>query len=200
MLLRNADSYFASLLGLGWNCQTPGIVCYDAETVSETDTADFRIGSHNLAELMGTLAPTEQAGFVSRRSSCPDTVGVVFGTGRTRPTIYNCCLSGEFVTGITVENTLISVTGTPTSKYAQLECTYTITNNTSSPIQIGEIGLVNTCSSIDPETQAPVYWTVLVERTLLGETLNIPAGGVGRIVYTTVMNHPVTASASSTAS
>ncbi len=196
MLLRNADAYFASLLGLGWSCQTPGIVCYDAQSISGTDAQSGSIAGNNMAQLMGRLAPTDTACYASARSNYPDTAGVVFGTGRVRPTMYNCCLSGEFITGISVENTAISITAEPTDMHAQLVCTYTITNNSANSIQIGEIGLVNSYSRTDPNTQEARYWSFLVERTLLNQPLTIPAGGVGRIVYTTVMNHPVTASAS----
>lgn len=111
--------------------------------------------------------------------------GVVFGSGSTPPTIDDYTLSGDVITGITVSYTTEnSVSDDYTS--ATYSKTYTITNNNSEAITIGEIALVGEeCWQSQYSSNTRYYHGfILYERTVLEEPIVIPAGGVGQVTYT----------------
>ena len=109
--------------------------------------------------------------------------GVILGTGNTPPTIDDCKLSGDLVTGyiysVTVTHNIDEYGVTSTALY-------TITNTSSKTITIGEIGLMAVLSSGGANAQSQA----LVERTVLEAPLTIEPEGVGQLTYTIRFNYP----------
>lgn len=109
--------------------------------------------------------------------------GVILGTGNTPPTIDDCKLSGDLITGyiysVTVAHDIDEYGATSTALY-------TITNTSSKTITIGEIGLMAVLSSGGANAQSQA----LVERTVLDVPLTIEPGGVGQLTYTIRFNYP----------
>lgn len=99
--------------------------------------------------------------------------GVLFGDGNTPGGLDDYKLSGNIVTSITA-----SVSRTNNEHNAtEIPFIYTITNNSSNTITIGEVA-VN-------------YSGYIIERTALDTPLVIEAGGIGQLTYTIRMNYPV---------
>ena len=105
--------------------------------------------------------------------------GVVFGTGTTPPTLDDITMSGDLVTGISCS---IGTSYEWQDDGVVYVGNYTITNNNSTDITIGEVCLF-ACNDI-------YYEVVLMERTVLDTPITIPAGGFGQVEYTIRMNFP----------
>lgn len=110
--------------------------------------------------------------------------GVVLGTGTTQPTYEDYKLSGNLVSGYNYTKT---VTIANEENRASITAAYTITNTTSSPFTIGEIGLV---ADILTGGNNSSQYKCLLERTVLDSPVTIPAGGVGQITYTITIEYP----------
>lgn len=108
--------------------------------------------------------------------------GVVFGTGNTAPALGDYCLSGDFIKGFAASYTIEQ---TDADDGYTMSVVYTITNNNSEAITIGEVGIVEYAHNGNN-----VNGYVLTERTALDTPVTIPAGGVGQITYTVRMNYP----------
>ena len=109
--------------------------------------------------------------------------GVVLGTGNTPPTLDDCKLSGDLVTGyiysVAVEHKIDEHGATSTALY-------TITNTSNKTITIGEIGLICVLNTSGSNAQT----LALLERTVLEAPLIIEPEGVGQLTYTIRFNHP----------
>lgn len=117
------------------------------------------------------------------------TIGQVFGTGTTPPTVDDYCVSGSEITNLTFTKTVTYGAGTVT-------CTYVITNGNSDPVTIGEVALFTPGSFTlyynysSGSNKTTFYKTVMLERTVLDTPVTIPAGGIGQVTYTIRMNYP----------
>ena len=101
--------------------------------------------------------------------------GVSFGTGTAAGTEDDYTITQKVMnsgTGLAVTMNVVQDGSTYTG-------TYTITNSGSAAVTIAEVGLFGTC----PYASSSSY-LYLIDRTLLEEPLTIPAGGVGKVVYT----------------
>lgn len=132
----------------------------------------------------GRDTETKQCPSIYRmRTSYSSSSGVILGTGNTPPTIDDCKLSGDLVTGyiysVTVTHNIDEYGVTSTALY-------TITNTSSKTITIGEIGLMAVLSSGGANAQSQA----LLERTVLDVPLTIEPEGVGQLTYTIRFNHP----------
>ena len=132
----------------------------------------------------GRDTETKQCPSIYRmRTSYSSSSGVILGTGNTPPTIDDCKLSGDLVTGyiysVTVTHNIDEYGVTSTALY-------TITNTSSKTITIGEIGLMAVLSSGGANAQSQA----LVERTVLEAPLTIEPEGVGQLTYTIRFNYP----------
>lgn len=105
--------------------------------------------------------------------------GVAFGTGTTPPTLDDYCLSGDMIAGI-VASCVFQENSDDSG--CTLTMVYTIVNNNSSEITIGEVAAF--CGS-GGSTKG-----FMLERTMLDSPVTIPAGGVGQVTYTIRMNYP----------
>ena len=110
----------------------------------------------------------------------------VVGNGTVEATINDYCLSGDIITNIaSTVKTSCQADEEGLSKTA----IWTITNNNSEAITIGEIACVGGYkSSTSSNIQSPS--PMLIERTVLENPVTIPAGGVGQVTYTIRMNYP----------
>lgn len=114
--------------------------------------------------------------------------GVIFGDGTTPPTISDYCLSGNIISGITMSSTR---SATCTENAAETSVLYTITNNNTEAITIGEIGYIGYNQYYkDSTSTSSNSERLLLERTVLESPITIEAGGVGQITYTLRMNYP----------
>ena len=114
--------------------------------------------------------------------------GVVFGTGTGTPTVDDTTLFGSHITAITASNTTTAVSNSANSEKSTLTCVYTITNNTSSDITIGEVGLVAEVKG--KSSSKTFYGATLYEHSVLDTPITIPAGGVGQVTYAISMDYP----------
>lgn len=109
--------------------------------------------------------------------------GVILGTGTKPPSINDCKLSGDLVSGYIYSSTVQTIVddyGTTTTAL------YTITNTSDKTITIGEIGLMAVLNSGSANAQT----FALLERTALEVPLVIEPEGVGQLTYTIRFNHP----------
>lgn len=111
--------------------------------------------------------------------------GVIFGTGSKPASVEDIALSGEMVTTLSAS---AIVTKNVDDGGVTLEAVYTINNTGSSPITIGEIGLIAQASQGTNYTNG--YIKALLEHTVLETPVTIPAGGVGQVTYTIRMDYP----------
>lgn len=109
-------------------------------------------------------------------------IGVVFGTGNIAPALGDYCLSGDFIKGISAT---YAVKQTDADDGYTMSFVYTITNNNSEDITIGEVGVVEFAHDGNN-----INGYALTERTALESPVTIPAGGVGQVTYTIRMNYP----------
>ena len=101
--------------------------------------------------------------------------GVCFGTGTAAATEDDYTITQKVLnsgSGLAVTMNVVQDGSTYTG-------TYTIVNSSSAAVTIAEVALFGTC----PYSGSTAYH-YLVDRTLLEEPLTIPAGGVGKVVYT----------------
>lgn len=155
----------------------------DTYTGIDGVTTNF-IGGNDYYFQYGRDVESKQCPSIYRlRTSYSSSGGVILGTGNTPPTIDDCKLSGELVTGyifsVTVQTNIDNYGSTTTALY-------TITNTSSKTITICEIGLMAILSSSGSSAQAQA----LLERTVLDVPLTIEAGGVGQLTYSIRFNHP----------
>lgn len=108
--------------------------------------------------------------------------GVILGDGNTPVTFEDYCLSGNQITGFSYSQ---SITKELTDNgECRLNCLYTITNANSEAITVSEIGLIAGVSS------GSSTYALMVERTVLDESITIEAGGVGVINYMLTLKYP----------
>lgn len=101
--------------------------------------------------------------------------GVMFGTGTVEPTFEDYKFSGDVISNISIGKTEIEKT-TEKCSYA-----YTVTNNNTDAITIGEIGIgYRICSTAYGNGNG----FALHERTLLDEPVTIEPNGSAQITYT----------------
>lgn len=108
--------------------------------------------------------------------------GVVFGTGNIAPALGDYCLSGDLIKGFAAT---YAVEPTDADDGYTMSFVYTITNNNSEAITIGEVGVVEYAHNGNN-----VNGYALTERTALNSPVTIPPGGVGQVTYTIRMNYP----------
>ena len=112
--------------------------------------------------------------------------GVIFGNGTTPPTLADYCLSGNIISGITA--TVGSTDVAAIENGVTLTTVYTIINNNSTAITIGEIGLVG--KPYTNTTSTDEAYKALLERTVLETPVTIEPGTVGRVTYTITIQYP----------
>ena len=112
--------------------------------------------------------------------------GVIFGSGTTPPTLADYCLSGNVISGISVSVGTTEVTAITNG--VTLTTVYSITNNNSTAITIGEIGLVG--KPYAATTSTDEAYKALLERTVLDSPIIIESGDVGRVTYTITIQYP----------
>jgi hypothetical protein len=109
--------------------------------------------------------------------------GVVFGTGTTPATFDDYTLLGEVVKTVSFNTT---TTREVDDSGSTATAVYTIINNETTDVTIGEIGMF--CFYYTG--QASTGGQILLERTVLDEPVTIPANGVGQVTYTVRMDWP----------
>ena len=114
--------------------------------------------------------------------------GVVFGDGNTPPTLSDFCLDGNIVSRLAVSATRTAIC---TDEGVETSVLYTITNNNTKAVTIGEVGYVGYASYYkDGSSSSSSACNLLIERTALDTPLTIEPGGVGQLTYTIKFNYP----------
>ncbi len=103
---------------------------------------------------------------------------VVFGDGNAAPDYNDYCLSGNRVTGLGVTQ---NVTRTCENGQICQQAVYTITNNNSSSVTIGEIGVKVYITYVDGSSSG---MEMFIERTALEAPVVIDPSGTAQITYT----------------
>ncbi len=109
---------------------------------------------------------------------------ISFGDSNQPASYEDYCLAGTIVTGISVAENVVN---TCNDGQIRREVVYTITNNNSTSITIGEIGIQVNLNYASGNS----YSRMMVERTALESPLTIEPSGVGQITY--VLSAPVPA-------
>lgn len=112
--------------------------------------------------------------------------GVILGTGTTPVSFNDYKLSGDIISTF---NYSAQVSKGADESGMYITAVYTITNTSSSPITIGEIGIMNNTTSTSTSASDGKY-CILLERTVLETPVTIEAGGVGQVTYTIRMDYP----------
>lgn len=107
--------------------------------------------------------------------------GILLGKGTTKATIDDVRLDSQITTGLSV-----SVSTSVDDNYDRV-LSLLVTNNSSEPITIGEIGMQGWVYTGNNTTSSAYC---LVERTVLDNPVTIPAGGIGQVTYTIRFNYP----------
>lgn len=147
---------------------------------------DYSLMNNPLNELMATKANTADL----YEKSNNRTVGYVFGTGNAAPTVDDFKLSGEMIDSSKIAVTQLS-TFEREETAVKLTMEYTIANNDSKAITIGEVGLFDYFHyATGSGSSYQYYYPMLVERTALENPITIEAGGVGKVTYSIRINNP----------
>lgn len=104
---------------------------------------------------------------------------IIVGSDNTAETGESYCLKKEITSGINL-GLARSVVDNDDGSHSSIVIT-NITNTSSAPITVGEIGLRTSISQFN-------YYNFTFDRTPLGTPLTIQPGEVGRIVYTITMS------------
>lgn len=114
---------------------------------------------------------------------CYSDCGVAFGTGNAVPAYSDYKFSGNAIdlktAGLTVTT---NVTVTRDGDSAVSTAVYTIINNGTAAVTIGEIGIAIKVAGSANTQSGSGY--ALIEKTALDDPVTIPAGEVGKITYT----------------
>lgn len=108
--------------------------------------------------------------------------GVFLGSGTTPPTKDDYTWAGQLVTGY---DYTVAVSNGTDDEGVYTTAVYTITNNNTQPITIGEICLFGI-----PGGSSDSSYKCLYERTVLESPVTIEAGGVGQVTYTLRADFP----------
>lgn len=107
-----------------------------------------------------------------------NSIGVYFGTGNTAPTPDDYCFSGNALSsGLTAS---FAISGSSDSDGNAVTAVYTLVNNSSNDVTIGEIAMLAYNNNN--------YF--IIERTALEAPITIPANGVGQVTYTIRIPYP----------
>lgn len=156
-------------------------VLFTAPDGSEKEVWHYESYSKDYAVL--TLALTKITDLITSYGSY---AGVLLGDGNVPPTPSDYRLSGNIITGVVMS---ASTTATSTEDGVEKTVLYTVTNNNSKAITIGEIGYLVSVYGMT-KSGGTSACNVLVERTALDVPITIEPGGVGQITYTLRMNYP----------
>lgn len=148
-----------------------GVASDGSEYKLEYSTANNNLGSAMLYPLLST---------VNFRSLISN-YGTYFGTGNTAPALDDYNLSGSRLTDSSNIASSVSISSSADDDGITMTAVYTLTNNGTNDVTVGEIALFAFNAS---------YQYYLVERTVLDTPVIIPAGGVGQVTYTIRMNYP----------
>lgn len=107
--------------------------------------------------------------------------GVCFGTGTTAPTVDDYCLEKPITSGLTVTNPS-AVTYNRTDEYEEYTATFGVT--ATATVTITEIGL-----RFVPYTYSGDNAYAMIDRTVLENPIEIPAGESRQITYTIRFNY-----------
>lgn len=116
--------------------------------------------------------------------------GVLFGSGTTPPTIDDYSFSGNVVSGCTCSQTNTSEIADD-GKSSQWQTVFTITNNNTDAVTIGEVG-VFTEVYLRNSSAAYEHKAIMLDRTVLETPITIEPGGVGQVTATWRMEAPPT--------
>ncbi len=103
---------------------------------------------------------------------------VVFGDGTAAPDYNDYCLSGNQLTGLGVTQ---NVTRTCENGQVCQQAVYTVTNNNSTAVTIGEIGVKVYITYVGGSSTG---MEMFIERTALETPVRLEAGNTAQITYT----------------
>lgn len=159
---------------------------YKGTPISHGSGSNYRAIPLLNPDFSGSERYTPRLDVVQQGISSDYGCGVIFGTGTTPPTFNDYRLSGTIISGIT---TTVSTTNIAAIENGvTLTTVYTITNNNSTAITIGEIGLVG--KPYTNTTSTDEAYKALFERTVLDTPITIESGAVGRVTYTITIQYP----------
>ena len=108
--------------------------------------------------------------------------GIVFGDSDEPESEDDYYLKGSIINGLTASAAVEKVAGS-------VKKNFTLTNNTSSPVTIKEVGFYAQFYFTDMAGGGNAVY-IMVDRTVLDTPLTIPAGGIGQVEYTITFNYP----------
>lgn len=123
----------------------------------------------------------------ARLSTYIDIDSIVFGTGTTPPTVNDTTLSGDVITGINITCLTGSKKITANEKGVTVTNVYTIFNNNSNAITVGEIAWFGSAYT----TSSGLNDAVMFDRSVLPEPVTIPVGATALIEYTIDFSFPI---------
>lgn len=112
------------------------------------------------------------------------TDNIRIGSGTTPATFNDYNLESHITSGFSASYSQISKTFT--EEGAVWSVIHTITNTSSSPLTVGEIG----CFAGIKTTSSGSYNAVMIDRTVLDTPVTIPVNGVAQITYTITFTYP----------
>lgn len=118
------------------------------------------------------------------------TQGVIFGTGNDAVTPNDYKLSGDVITLATSQIIATEVSNVFTDEYREMTIDFTISNNTSADITIGEVAICSRYTWGNAPTMG-TYFPYLIERTPLEKPLTIASGANGKITYVVRVYYPI---------
>ena len=152
------------------------------KTSADFTMVDGSTGSHGNGEVStsGAFAPFSAMTTYAEQATAR---GVSFGTGTTPAKVTDYCLENPITSGLTVI-TPSATTYNRTEKYEEYTVTFGVTSTNT--VTISEIGLKCNPSYTTPNNQM----VAMVDRTVLENPIEIPAGQSKQITYTIRFNYP----------
>lgn len=178
------DDVFGYLSNVSIDREATHLVAIDGTTyASISNPYSFGYTKYPIYSFMNSKAITSYlvAGGIN------NVMGFVFGTGNKAPTADDTNLSGTPINSANIATTQLFTYNFASPLY-EITCTYTITNNGSEAITIGEIGLFNEFYYRSQSYGNHMHYPVLIERTALESPITIEAGSVGQVTYTIKLN------------
>lgn len=189
MFLRNFYNAipYAMATGAAGSSDMTNFKAYAKDNASPPTYVSWRAANNYIDDLMQHFPKGTKSQFSGRgiASDSAKFMGVIFGTGNTEPTIDDYQMAGEHFVDYTESHSFESTLDGTTRINS---CRYTLTNTSTEPVTIGEVGLSVYAYR---KTSGNTYYTgFLIERTALDSPITIPAGGVGIITYTLKFDLP----------
>ena len=192
MFLNNANYYFAGLLGisgLGHTNKPYRPMVNTNGKNCDVYYAYFPSTSYKIHELCKKIL-TASGKIEGSGGSYDNYVGVMFGTGNTKPSSDDYWLSGERVSGLSSKNVTYTVNRSNDEAGSHYEIIYTISNTTDADITIGEIALIDALYRKISSSSSQYWDNYMMERTSLDSPVTIPSAGVGQVTYRINMKWP----------